>query len=305
MSGPAHAGLYLPQVRMEFAEIERRVRAAEEAGFHSAWFIDHLAPPAGRGLDMLDAWTVATAVAMRTERLRIGHLVLCAEFRHPALLAKMAASLDVVSGGRLDLGLGWGSVAAELADYGFPDPGPAARAARLAEEIDLLRLLWTGEPVDFDGAHWTLRDAVCRPRPVAGRVPIHLGGAGPRLTMPLVAGKADWWNCPSTAADRLAELRPAAGAARVSVQHPIGLAASAAAREEVAATARRRFGAWGGVITGTPDEVAAALSRERAAGAELFVCQFHDFGTPETIRLFAEEVLPALQGPVTAKEHGE
>ncbi|MFA1541930.1 LLM class flavin-dependent oxidoreductase [Actinomadura monticuli] len=307
-SGPperALAGLYLPQVRMDFAAIERRVRAAEEAGFHSAWFIDHLAPPVDRGLDMLDAWTVATAAAMRTERLRIGHLVLCAEFRHPAVLAKMAASLDAVSGGRLELGLGWGSVAGELTDYGFHDPGPAARAGRLAETIDILRLLWTGDPVDFVGVHWTLRNAICRPRPLAGRVPIHLGGAGPTLTMPLVAGRADWWNCPSGAVDRLAALRPSAGAARVSVQHPIGLAASAAAREEVVETARRRFGAWGGLIAGTPDEVAAALSRERAAGAELFVCQFHDFGTPETIRLFAEEVLPALQGPVDTKEHGE
>ncbi|TDC79487.1 LLM class flavin-dependent oxidoreductase [Actinomadura sp. 7K507] len=295
MTDRVKAGLFLPQVRMDFATIERRVRTAEEAGFHSAWFVDHLAPPGDRRLDMLDAWTVATAVAMRTERLRVGHLVLCAEFRHPAVLAKMAASLDVLSGGRFELGLGWGSVAEELTAYGFADPGPAARAARLAETIDLVRLLWTGEPVDFDGAHWTLRDAVCRPRPVAGRVPIHIGGAGPKLTMPLVAGRADWWNCPSTAADRLAELRPSAGEARISVQHPIGLAASSAARGEVVETARRRFGAWGGVIAGTPDEVAAALSRERDAGAELFVCQFHDFGTPETIRLFAEEVLPALE----------
>ncbi|MEU9017671.1 LLM class flavin-dependent oxidoreductase [Actinomadura sp. NPDC048394] len=293
-TGRALAGLYLPQVRMDFAAIERRARAAEEAGFHSAWFIDHLAPPADRGLDMLDAWTVATALAMRTERLHVGHLVLCAEFRHPSVLAKMAASLDVISGGRLELGLGWGSVAQELTDYGFTDPGPAARAGRLAETIDLLRLLWGGEPVDFDGAHWTLRDAVCRPRPVGGSVPIHIGGSGSRFTMPLVAGRADWWNCPAGATDRLAELRPSAGTARVSVQHPIGLAASSATREEVFATVHRRFGVWGGVIAGTPDEVTAALSREREAGADLFICQFHDFGAPETIRLFAEEVLPAL-----------
>ncbi|TDC71790.1 LLM class flavin-dependent oxidoreductase [Actinomadura sp. GC306] len=300
----ALAGLYLPQIRMDFAAIERRARVAEEAGFHSAWFIDHLAPPAARELDLLDAWTVATAVAMRTERLHVGHLVLCAELRHPAVLAKMAASLDAVSGGRLELGLGWGSVAKELTDYGFTDPGPAERAGRLAETIDILRLLWTGEPVDFDGAHWTLRDAVCRPRPAAGRVPIHIGGAGRRLTLPLAAERADWWNCPSSAADRLAELRPSVGSARVSVQHPIGLAASSAARDEVAETARRRFGAWGGVVTGTPDEVAAALARERDAGAELFVCQFHDFGTPETIRLFAEEVLPALDRPATPERRG-
>ncbi|HET6951599.1 MAG TPA: LLM class flavin-dependent oxidoreductase [Acidimicrobiales bacterium] len=290
----ALAGLYLPQVRMDLATIEARVHAAEEAGFHSVWFMDHLAPPAARGLDMLDAWTVATAVALRTEAIHVGHLVLCSEFRHPALLAKQAASLDVVSGGRLELGLGWGSVAAELADYGFTTAPPAVRSRRLAEQLEIMRLLWTGEPVDFDGEHWTLRGAVCRPRPVHGRVPVHIGGSGARLTLPLVARYADWWNCPSTAVERLGELRPATGDARVSVQHPIGLAATPGERDEVVELTHRRFGAWGGVVAGTPDEVADVLRRERAAGAELFVCQFHDFGTPETIRLFARAVVPAL-----------
>jgi alkanesulfonate monooxygenase SsuD/methylene tetrahydromethanopterin reductase-like flavin-dependent oxidoreductase (luciferase family) len=288
------AGLYLPQIRMDFATIETRARAAEEAGFHSVWFIDHLAPPARRGLDLLEAWTTATAVAARTERLHVGHLTLCSEFRHPVLLAKMAASLDAVSGGRLELGLGWGSSPDELVDYGFGEAGRGERASRLAETLELLPLLWSGEPVDFDGKHWTLRGAVCRPRPVAGRVPIHLGGAGRQLTMPLVARSADWWNCPSTAVERLGELRPQAGSARVSIQHPIGLAASSAARDEVADVVRRRFGGWGGVVTGTPVEVAAELRRERDAGVEMFVCQFHDFGLPETVRLFAQEVLPAL-----------
>ena len=293
-SSTALAGLYLPQIRMDLPTIQHRVHAAEEAGFHSAWFMDHLAPPARRELDLLDAWTVATAVAVHTETIHVGHLVLCSEFRHPALLAKQAASLDVVSGGRFELGLGWGSVAAELADYGFTTAGPAERSRRLAEQIEIMRLLWSGEPVDHDGEHWTLRGAICRPRPVHGRVPVHIGGSGARLTLPLVARYADWWNCPSTAVDHLRDLRPAAGNARVSVQHPIGLAASSAERDEVVERTHRRFGGWGGVVAGTPDEVAAVLRTEREAGAELFVCQFHDFGTPESIRLFADEVLPTL-----------
>lgn len=293
-ASPVVAGLYLPQVRMDFSTIEERARAAEEAGFHSVWFMDHMAPPVDRSLDYLEAWTTATAIAVRTERIRIGHLVLCNELRHPALLAKMAASLDVISGGRLELGLGWGSVPQELDDYGFDPSGAPGRASRLAETLELLDRLWSGEAVDFDGEHWTLRDAVCRPTPVRGRVPIHLGGAGERLTMPLVARWADWWNCPTYAISRFEELRPQAGSARVSVQHPIGLAASSTEREEVVQVAERRFGGWGGLIAGTPDEVATALQRERDAGAELFICQFGDFGRPETIRLFADEVLPAL-----------
>ena len=292
-TGP-HVGLFMPQLRMTFATIEERVRAAEAAGFHSAWFMDHMAAPLNREWDTFEAWTVTSALAMRTETIRLGHLVLCDAFRHPVLLAKMAATLDVISGGRLELGIGWGSVPDELPDYGFGTDGAPVRAEKLGETLQILELLFTGEPVSFAGRHYRLHDATARPRPVAGRVPIHLGGAGPRLTMPLVARYADWWNCPSYAADRMAELRPLAGKARVSAQHPVGLAPSRAARDEVEAVAERRFGSWGGLVCGTPDEVAAALRKEVHAGVELFVLQFHDFGTPETVDLFAREVLPQL-----------
>ena len=110
--------------------------------------------------------------------------------------------------------------------------------------------------------------------------------------MPLVARHADWWNCPSYAVEQLDALRPLAGTARVSVQHPIGLAPSSAARADVEALTRRRFGAWGGLVCGTPDEVTTALASERAAGVELFILQFHDFATPETLSRFAREVMP-------------
>ncbi len=290
----ALAGLYLPQIRMDFATLVERARVAEDTGFDSVWFMDHMAPPASRDLDCLEAWTVATAVAARTERIRVGHLVLCSEFRHPVTLAKMAASLDVISGGRLDLGIGWGSVQEELQDYGFGNPTRGERSSRLGEMLEIMDLLWRGDPVDYTGAHWSLTDAICRPRPVNGTIPIHIGGGGARLTMPLVERWADWWNCPSYAMDRFDELRSRAGDARISVQHPIGLAFSSAERDEIVAVAERRFGGWGGLIAGTPDEVAAALRAEREAGAELFICQFSDFGRPETVRLFADEVLPAL-----------
>ena len=291
----AGVGLYLPQLRMDFATIEERARLAEECGFHSVWLMDHMAAPMLPEADCLEGWTVATALAMRTSTIRLGHLVLCNEFRHPALLAKMAATLDVLSGGRLDLGLGWGSVPEELVTYGFGARSAAVRSSRLAETLELLDLLFTGEPIDFEGEHWTLRGAVCRPTPVAGRVPIHLGGAGVTLTMPLVARHADWWNCPGYGFDRFAELRPLAGSARVSVQHPVGLARSSAEKDEVAAVAARRFAGWGALVTGTPDEVGAALRREAdELGVELFIVQLTDFGKPETIRLFADEVLPAL-----------
>ena len=280
---------------MDFATIEARVHAAEDLGFDSAWFMDHVAAPMARQHDCFEAWTLVSALAARTTTIRLGHLVLCGPFRHPVLLAKMAATVDVISGGRLELGIGWGSVPEELHDYGFGDEPAPGRAARLAETLEILELLFTGEPVDYAGRYYRLEGAVCRPRPVSGRLPVHLGGAGRRLTMPLVTRFADWWNCPSYAVAQLGQLRPLAGdRAKLSVQHPIGLVPNSASRQAVVEQAERRFGSWGGLIAGTPDEVAAALRAEVSLGVELFVLQFSDFGHPETLELFANEVVPEL-----------
>jgi alkanesulfonate monooxygenase SsuD/methylene tetrahydromethanopterin reductase-like flavin-dependent oxidoreductase (luciferase family) len=293
-SGPWF-GLFLPQLRMPFATILERTLAAENAGFDSVWLMDHLAAPALPETDTLEGWTLASALAVRTSRIRIGHLVTCDPFRHPAVLAKMAATVDVLSDGRLELGLGWGSVERELETYGFGTVAPAARAARMRETIEILDLMFAGEPFDHDGEH-TLRGAIGRPRPVQlPRPPLHIGGAGPKLTMPMVRDHADWWNCPSYAVDRVAELRPLAGGARVSVQHPIGLAPSSGARDETVAVAERRFGTWGGLVAGTSTEIADALAAEAAAGVEGFVIQLTDFGAPETIAHFMTDVAPTIR----------
>ena len=287
-------GLYLPQLRMGFDRILERTLAAEAAGFDSVWLMDHLAAPMAPDVDTLEGWTVATALAARTSTIRIGHLVLCDPFRHPVLLAKMAATFDVISHGRLELGIGWGSVPDELRTYGFRPEPAAQRAAKLRETLEILELMFAGDAFDYDGEHYTLRSATGRPVPVQTPIPVHIGGGGPKLTMPLVARFADWWNCPGYALDRLDELRPLAGKARVSAQHPIGLAATAAGRDDAIAEVQRRFGSWGGVVAGTADEVADALGAEVARGVEGFVCQFSDFGTPETVERFMHEVAPQV-----------
>ena len=295
---PVTVGLYLPQLRMDFSTIEERVLMAEGLGFHSVWFMDHLAAPAMAEADTLEAWTVAAALARRTSTIRLGHLTLCASFRHPALLAKMAATLDIISNGRLDLGLGWGSAEDELRTFGYPEEPPKVRATRLVESLEILDRMFTGETFSFNGRFHQLRNAIGRPVPVQQpRIPIHIGGGGRRYTLPLASHYADWWNCPSYAVDRLASLIPLARPARVSVQHPIGLASNRATREGVVAEAERRFGSWGGLITGTPGEVADALNRELDLGVEMFICQFSDFGSAKSLRLFAREVMPALRLP--------
>lgn len=285
-------GVYLPQVAASAADVERRLLAAEEAGFDSAWFLDHLAAPGLPDADCYEGWTLATWLAARTSRIRLGHLVLCDAFRPAPLLAKMAATLDVLSGGRLELGLGWGSVPDELRAWGFGDAPAAVRAKQLGETLGLLRRLWSGEPVTEGG----LDGVRCLPRPVQSSIPITVGGAGRTLTLPLVAEHADWWNCPSYALEQWAELRPLAGPrVRVSVQRPVGLVPSAARREEVAAVAQRRLAGWGGLVVADPDELAALLLAERAQGVDGWVLQFSDFAQPETLELFMREVAPALR----------
>ncbi len=165
----------------------------------------------------------------------------------------------------------------------------------MRETIEILDLMFTGEPFDHDGEH-TLRGAIGRPRPVQQpRPPLHIGGAGPKLTMPMVRDHADWWNCPTYAVDRLDELRPLAGDARVSVQHPIGLAPNDGRRDETVALAERRFGPWGGLVAGTGTEVADALAAEAASVVEGFVIQLTDFGEPETIARFMADVAPTVR----------
>jgi len=257
--------------------------------------MDHFAAPMTPEVDTFEGWTIATALAAHTSTIRIGHLVLCDPFRHPVLLAKIAATFDVVSDGRLELGIGWGSVPDELRIFGFGPEPPARRAAKLRETLEILELMFAGEPFDYEGTHFTLHGATGRPVPRQSHVPIHIGGGGAQLTMPLVARFADWWNCPGYALDRLDDLRPLAGNARISAQHPIGLAATAGERDDVIATVNKRFGSWGGVIAGTADEVAAGLREDLARGVEGFVCQFSDFGTTATIERFMRDVVPAVE----------
>ena len=288
--------VFLPQVRFTYADMLRQCHDAEDAGFDSLWFMDHLMAEGRPEWNCLEGWTLAAAVAAQTTRIRLGHLVLCNGFRHPSVLAKMATTLDDISGGRLDLGIGWGSVPRELKVYGFGKDGNKVKAARLDETLQILKLMFGGGEVSFEGEHYYIYKAHCVPGPVNGTIPIMIGGAGPQLTMPLVAKYADWWNCPANAVSRLDELVTMRGNARISVQHILAIAPTAADREEATRVADKRFGFWGGgILAGTPDEIIEALQGEQKLGAERFIFRFHDFGSPESYRLFTEEIAPALR----------
>ncbi|MCU1457735.1 MAG: class flavin-dependent oxidoreductase [Actinomycetia bacterium] len=289
-------GVFLPQMRMSWTTMLDRVVDAESVGFDSAWLMDHMCPPGAPDHPTFDGWALAAALAARTSSIRLGHLVTCDAFRHPAVLAKMVATIDLISDGRLDLGIGWGSVPAELKTYGMYAGPAAARASRLRESLEVMQLMFSGERFDYSGEHFTLDQAIGLPRPAQAHVPVHIGGTGEKLTMPLVREYADWWNCPTYGVANLAELRELAGGARCSVQHPIALAPDEASRADVMDKAQRRFGTWGGLIAGTSNEVADALAAEVAAGVEGFVLQFTDFGQPETLARFMAEVAPVAAG---------
>jgi alkanesulfonate monooxygenase SsuD/methylene tetrahydromethanopterin reductase-like flavin-dependent oxidoreductase (luciferase family) len=283
--------LFLPQMRLSPGALVDRAVAAEAAGFTGLAVMDHLFPPGAADQPMYEALITVTWLAAVTERLRLGQLVLCDSFRHPAVLARQAVTLDHLSGGRFELGIGSGSTPGELSSYGFGAPSAAQRTERLRETLTLLRGFWSGQPVDHNGANFRVEGARQLPTPL-GRIPIVVGGTGPK-TMALVAEYADWWNVPMHQTDRLASTRSTAGAARVSMQLLITLITEEREREEVVALARRRFGGMSqlGHLTGTGTELRSRLEALRDAGVERVYTWFTDFAPPETLSTFGREVI--------------
>jgi alkanesulfonate monooxygenase SsuD/methylene tetrahydromethanopterin reductase-like flavin-dependent oxidoreductase (luciferase family) len=283
--------LYLPQMRMPVDGLVDRARAAEAAGFEGIALMDHLAPPLAAEHDMWEATAAAAWLLARTDTLVVGHLVLCDPLRHPAVLARQAATLDHASGGRFELGIGWGSVPEELDAFGVGAEPAGERAARLGESLEVMRALWTGEPVTYEGRFFRVRGARQRPAPTRP-IPIVVGGAGPR-TLELVRTHADWWNVPIDRLAVLDERRASAGGARVSVQMMVALVPREADRAAVTATVARRYGGTpmgDTAVVGTPAELADHFARLRARGVERFYAWFADFAPPETLARFGEVI---------------
>ena len=289
MAAPPQFHLFLPQMRLGFDGLTERARAAERAGFDGIALMDHLAPPMAEQHDMFDAMVAATWLAAGTERLTISHLVLCDSFRHPAVLAKQAASLDHASGGRFELGIGWGSVPDELARFGVGPTEAPPRVRRLAETLDVVQRLWTGDVVDFDGEFHHVHGGQQRPAPRAA-IPIVIGGAGPR-TLELVAAHASWWNCPIYALDRFDELRARTGGARASIQEMVAFVPDESVRAEVTATAERRFGYMSGLLVGDADQLSAHYRDLHRRGVDRFYVWFTDFAPPATLAAFGDQVI--------------
>lgn len=182
--------------RTGWPELREAVLRAEAAGADTLWVDDHLLCDEGDWSDdKLEGWTALAAIAAVTTRARLGHMVVANTFRNPGVVAKMAATVDHVSDGRVILGLGAAWFEREHDAFGLKfGPWVGERIDRLGEATAVIRRLLDGERVTHDGPHYRLHDAVCAPRPVQPHVPILLGGAGPKKTIPLVARHADLWN---------------------------------------------------------------------------------------------------------------
>jgi len=293
-TAPLEFHVFLPQMRMTMPQLVERATAAEAAGFDGIAGMDHLAPPMAEQQPMFEAMVTNTWLAAHTERLTISTLVLCDAFRHPAVLAREAVTLDHASGGRFELGLGWGSVAHELETFGVGSTEASARVARMKESLEVIEALWSGETVDYAGEFLTLRGARQMPTPLE-RIPIVIGGTG-RRTLELVAAHADWWNLHMGVLDdldRLDELRARAGRARASLQLNLAYVHDGADRDEVGEQARRRFGP--NVVVGTAPELVDHLGHLAERGIERLYAWFCDFAAPETLLAFGQHVIPAFK----------
>jgi F420-dependent oxidoreductase-like protein len=184
------------QHQLSWQELLGRVRFAEDNGFTGAWVFDHFKPLYGDpGGPCLEGWTLLAALGAATERIRLGTLVTGVTYRHPSLLAAEAVTVDHVSNGRLELGIGAAWFDGEHRELGIPFPPTRDRVERLEEAVQVLRALMTTDGANFDGRHYELRGASFNPKPVQRpHPPIWIGASGEKVMLPLVGRHADCWH---------------------------------------------------------------------------------------------------------------
>jgi F420-dependent oxidoreductase-like protein len=310
-SAPVHFGVTLPQIKRTWPEARDAALDFEALGFDSVWVCDHLQGVPAPQLDILEAWSLLAAVAAVTERVELGTLVTPPGFRNPAVLAKQAATVDVIAGGRVVMGLGSGWAEPEFTGYGLPFPPVADRMEALRETAELLPLLWTDEQVTYEGRFARAVDAHCAPKPPR-RPPILIGGSGEKVLLRIAAQHADIWNNLAVTQhqlehkigvlrDHCAAVGRDFGEITVSQQCNVVLVADQADEAEALAKAARIYGPAVGAhleehgIWGTPARVIEGIERHVALGCTHFVMELFGRDTRAPARLFADQVFPAFR----------
>lgn len=329
-SGP-HVGLILA-LTVEGLAVSRYpdmaavARTAEEYGFDSVWLCDHFltvspddyvkdagivadtgeasAGARARSMPLLECWTALSALARDTTRLRLGTSVLCNSYRHPSVLAKMAATLDVISEGRLDLGLGAGWFQREFEAYGIPFPPVRDRVSALDESLQVIRAVWTEPNPSYAGEFYALDGAICDPPPVQRpHPPLWIGGEGDRVHR-IAARSAQglnvrWW-APRQVRERRAFLARACEAAgrdpetlRLSVTAL--LAPTRSSEEEARVRAEFVSIPESGLIIGPPDKCVERIREYQDCGIDHFLFTIPHVAESEYLHTIGSDVIPSLK----------
>ncbi|HXG30110.1 MAG TPA: TIGR03560 family F420-dependent LLM class oxidoreductase [Thermodesulfobacteriota bacterium] len=308
--GNIEFGVVLRQEKIDFKSIRETAELCDGLGYHSVWFYDHILGMGSMDSDILESWTLMSALSTITSRVRIGTLVLCNSFRHPSLLAKMASTLDNISDGRLEFAIGAGWFEPEYRAYGYPFPDTVTRIEQLREAVNVIKSMWTEERATFNGKYYRIEDAYCNPKPVQKpHPPITIGGSGEKYLLRVVAELADEWNCPATSAwefdrklrvlkDHCRAIGRDIGDIAISEQTVCVIAETKTELEEKLPKAKKRYGFFGDIektgIVGTPDECIERIRKKVEKGVGKFIVFFYDIMKPDILRFFAKEVMPAF-----------
>jgi F420-dependent oxidoreductase-like protein len=293
-------------------------QVADGLKFDTAWTFDHFFPimsdPRG---PQFEGWTALTALAMKTQHVRVGTLVTGITYRHPSVLAKIGASLDVITGGRLEMGIGAAWFQQEHEALGIPFPPVAERIKRLGEACEILIRMWTEEAATFEGQYYEIKEAYCNPKPVQKpRPPILIGGGGEQLTLKMVAKYADEWNAfgtPDVLKHKIEVLGNhcrAVGRDVDTIEKSVNLPpvmskdpskvdamiADMASRRAMTMEEARAAMLWG-----SPDQAIEKLRAYRALGVTHIILNMRAPYDAGQLELFAREVIPALRDPVLAR----
>jgi F420-dependent oxidoreductase-like protein len=309
---PVRFGIQTPQQHGSWQEVLSLWQNVDSLGFDSAWVFDHFIPifsdPTG---PCLEGWTTLAALAMATKKARLGVMVTGNTYRHPAVLAKMATTVDVISGGRLILGLGAGWFELEHKAYDIPFPKISDRLAMLDEALEVIKRLWIEEKANFTGKYYQLNDALFKPKPMQNpHPPIMLGAAGERVALGIVARHANMWNTfgsPEVFRHKIAVLTehcyqigrdPAAIEKSVLIQMTLSndrekerkaLEAYAATWNTTLEEARK----W--MLVGSSQEVRKQVEEFIAVGVTHLIISVSSPYDLEGLQCFAQEVIPAFR----------
>ena len=295
MPVPVGLNVWSRLVETTFPYLDRTVTP-----FDSLWMPDHVQYDGHR---VAEGWTLLTWALARYPDKLAGHEVLCNSFRNPAHTAKMVATAQALSGGRVILGIGAGWNEEEYRAYGWPFPPTRVRIAQLAEAIQLIRLLWTESPASYRGEHYQIDRAVCEPPP-RPLPPVMVGGHGEKYLLRVVAEHADWWNYSfrdlATYVHKQEVLKAhcrEVGRDYDAIEQVVrvGVLIAETEREIERVKARPDTRPLGDIhVVGTPAQVTETMLEIRRQGARRFTVNFADVPRPEGTWLFSATVLPHL-----------